>query len=92
MSAEGPESVLDVVRRVLRDECAVDAPITPDTHLTRDLALESIGQLTLLVELENHYRRTLEDTPDDPPETVGDVVRMVRAALGAPDAAVEDRP
>lgn len=69
------------VSAILRQECAVTAPFTRESRLAEQLGLDSVGFLTLALELENHYQLTLEEDPQDPPRTVGDLVRLVEARL-----------
>ncbi len=53
--------------------------IDRDTHLVRDLALDSLQQLELVVAIENRFRVSL--TPEDEAglATVGDVARLIAA-------------
>jgi acyl carrier protein len=55
----------------------------PETELVADLALDSIQQLDLVVELENHFRVALEIEGDDGIRTVGDLVACIDRARGA---------
>lgn len=53
------------------------------SRLGEDLRLDSVGMLSLAVNLENRYRVRLVDDPTDPPRTVGDVLDLLEYALGA---------
>jgi acyl carrier protein len=80
------DQILDGVRAVIRDELRWKAPVTPSTHLVRDLELDSLKQLTLVVELEDRFRVRLEAGDEDRLETLGDLVRLIHRRLleGAP--------
>jgi len=73
--------ILEVVRRVLTTQCKVTTPIEPTLRLAEDLKLDSVGMLTLMLELENHYQQNLSDQPDRPPRTVGEVVALVQTEI-----------
>lgn len=73
--------ILEGVREVIRQELRVDAPVTPDTNLVRDLELDSLKQLTLVVELENRFRVRLELGDEEGLETLQDVVRLIHRRL-----------
>ena len=48
-------TVLRDVRQVLEEHLRI-ADVDEATHLFRDLELDSIQQLTLVVEIENHFK------------------------------------
>ena len=73
-----------VVEEVLRTHCAVRQPITPQSRLREDLGLDSVGILTLMVELENALQARLQENPEDPPETVEELVLFLNTALTPP--------
>jgi len=78
--------VFDELARLARDQLKVTAPLTPETQLVADLALDSIQQLELVVALENHFRVALELEHDQEIHTLGELARWIeraRAALGA---------
>lgn len=70
-----------VVLDILRDHCGIKGRIGLEDALQSDLGLDSVGTLTLLVELENHYQLELDEQAEQPPQTVREVVRMVAASL-----------
>lgn len=65
------------VEQVLRGPCGVRAEITAESRLAEDLHLDSMGMLALAVGLENRYRVRLEENPEQPPETVSEVVALL---------------
>ncbi|RME01003.1 MAG: acyl carrier protein [Deltaproteobacteria bacterium] len=73
--------ILSEVGKILQEACGVRGPITSETRLAEDLALDSVGLLTLALEVENRYELFLEEDPLDPPQTVGDLVELVERRL-----------
>lgn len=72
---------------ILRNQCAVKAEtITDRTRLQEDLGLDSLGLLTLAVEIENFYQIDLKENPSHPPQTVGELASLVNKRLA------QDRP
>ena len=73
------ESCYTRVCDVLRDSCGVEADValTPESSLQGDLALDSIGLLNLLGELEDSYGFRLDNPFEEPPGTIGGVVDLV---------------
>lgn len=69
------------VEDILRSECRIDVPMTPDTRLVEDLGLDSLQFLGLAVALENRFRLPLDEDPERPPATLGDLVRLVEQRL-----------
>ncbi len=54
------------------------APLSPDLHLVRDLDLDSLRRIELVIRIENEFRVRLE--PEDEAEitTLGDLVNVIR--------------
>jgi len=70
--------------RLLRERFAWAGDVAPETDLVGELALDSIQQLELVVELENHFEVALEPEGDETIRTAGDLVEWVdRARRGA---------
>lgn len=80
-------AILDGVRQVMREHLRVEAPLSPETHLLRDLELDSLKQLTLVVELENRFRICFDPGDEDGLETLGDLVRRIAEHLREPQDA-----
>jgi len=76
-----PQQILKGVREVIREHLKVSSLVTNETHLLRDLQLDSLKQLTLVVELENHFRVRFDSGDEEGLETVGDIVRLIGRRL-----------
>ncbi len=70
------------LNRLLRERLGRSGTLTPETELVADLALDSIQQLDLIVELENHFAVAIETDGDEEIRTVGDLVGCIERARG----------
>ncbi|MBP1635001.1 MAG: Isoprenylcysteine carboxyl methyltransferase family protein [Acidobacteria bacterium] len=79
--------ILAAVADVARAHLGWSGSLSFDTPLASALALDSLRQLTLIVELENRFRVVLDDDAEGL-RTVGDLVAMIRRKGGrvSPDA------
>jgi acyl carrier protein len=77
------KAILDGVSRVFAEHLQIP-DVSETTHLFRDLKLDSLQQLTLVVELENRFRLRFESSDEEGIETVGDVVDAVARRLETP--------
>jgi acyl carrier protein len=75
--------VVAVIRRVLHDEVGVSRTIRPEDDLLRDLQLDSVGILTLVVGLEDHFRVALAEQDAAAVRTVADLAALVAARAEA---------
>ncbi len=83
MNAAIPRAeILEEVRKVFAEELKIH-DLTEDTHLLRDLKLDSIQQLTLVVELENRFRVAFGEGDEAGIEKVGDVVDLLERRLSS---------
>ena len=73
-------TVLRDVRQVLEEHLRI-AEVDEATHLFRDLELDSIQQLTLVVEIENHFKICFNEGDEAGIATIGDVVDAVSNRL-----------
>jgi acyl carrier protein len=73
--------ILEGVTGVLDEHLSI-RDVTESTHLFDDLRLDSIKQLTFVVELENHFQICFDEGDETNIETVGDVVDIVAKRLG----------
>jgi acyl carrier protein len=75
--------VLEEVRRVLEEHLLI-ADVQEETDLFRDLELDSVQQLTFIVELENAFEICFDEGDEARIRTIGDVVEIVSHRLSAP--------
>jgi len=73
------KEALAVIGRVLRDELGVEREVRAEDDLLADLQLDSVGVLTLVVGLEDHFRIALAEQDAAEVRTVGDLASLVAA-------------
>ena len=71
------DEVLREIGRVLRDELEVSREPRPEDDLIKDLQLDSVGLLTLVVGLENRFRVALKEEDAAAVRTVSDLAALV---------------
>ena len=76
-----PREVVAVISRVLRDEVGVDREVRPEDDLQTDLQLDSVGLLTLVVGLEDHFRVALAEEDAAGVRTVADLAALVASRI-----------
>lgn len=69
--------ILEEVREVLREHLQVGGEVGLESDLTRDLELDSLKQLTFVVELENRFKICFDPSDEGGVRTVKDVVALV---------------
>lgn len=74
------ETILDGIQNVMAEHLAI-RDVDEKTHLLRDLQLDSIKQLTLVVELENFFKLRFDEGEEVGLETVEDLVRLIYGRL-----------
>ena len=57
--------------------------LTPELRLVEDLRLDSVGILTLAVEVEDRFRICLDAADEAAIRTIGDLERVLRTKLEA---------
>jgi len=57
--------------------------LSPELRLVEDLRLDSVGILTLAVEVEDRFRVCLDAADEAAIRTIGDLERILRAKLEA---------
>ena len=77
MALENDSSPFEVVCHILNEHCEVEQKISLSHKLIDDLELESVLMLTLIAELENHYRVVFDVDNASPFETVDDIVKYI---------------
>ncbi len=73
--------ILAGIRAVARAYLRVEPEIGMETPLAHTLRLDSLRMMTLVAELENHFRVCFEDGDEVGLVTVGDLVAVVRRRL-----------
>ena len=73
--------VLHDVQKVLEEHLTI-VDVDETTHLFKDLELDSIQQLTFVVEIENHFKICFDEGDEAGIGTIGDVVDAVSNRLG----------
>jgi acyl carrier protein len=71
------------LNRLVNERLGRRVRLTPDSELVAELALDSLQQLELVVELENHFAIALELSGDDEIRTAGELVAQIDRARGA---------
>ena len=79
MATTESSETFDGVVAVLRSKLRVQAPLAPETSIQRDLQLDSLQLLTLVVELENHFRLCFEPGDEAGLATLGDIATRIVA-------------
>ncbi len=80
-------AILDGIADIARAFLGWTGRLSPEMPLVERLALDSIRQLTLLIEIENRFRVRLDEDDDASIRTVGDLVAVIarKRADRAPD-------
>jgi acyl carrier protein len=69
--------ILEGIRHVLREHLQIATPVGVETDLFHDLELDSLKQLTFVVELENRFRVCFDAGDQEGLRTIGDVVGLI---------------
>ena len=72
-----PVNVLQEIARVVRDDLGVIRPVDAEVDLLRDLALDSLAVLTLVVALEDRFRVALKEEDAGEIRTAGELAQLV---------------
>ena len=75
------EILLAGIVSVAREHLAYEGEVRPETSLVSAFALDSIRMLTLVVELENHFKVMLEEGDEQGIETVADLMAVLRRRM-----------
>jgi acyl carrier protein len=81
------ESILEDVKRIVAEEVGM-APeqIRESSELEADLGFDSLTQVEVAMEVEDHFDITVPDEIGEQARTVGDIVEGVWKLLGEPRA------
>ena len=83
---KGGDEILGRVERLARDKLDWHGELEPEMRLVEDLELDSMRNLTLAIEIENHFRIRLEEEDENSLETVGDLIELIAHKLAdSPD-------
>ncbi len=69
--------IFEGVQTVLREHLQIESPVGLETDLFRDLELDSLKQLTFVVELENQFKVCFDEGDEEGLHTLGDVVALI---------------
>ena len=77
-----PNEVLEGLRAILRG-MNLEHDVGRGTHIRRDLDLDSLRRIELVIEVENRFRVRLEPEDEEGVETLGDLADVIRRRAGA---------
>lgn len=72
------DAILRGIEEVVRVHLGRDRSLRPSDRLVEAVELDSLRRLTLVIELENHFRVCLEEGDEANVETVADLVALIR--------------
>jgi acyl carrier protein len=82
MTPDSDESIQRQIVAILHQHCGVQPqPVVSQTRLQEDLGLDSMGLITLALEIENHWQLYLAEPPEAPPQTLGELAALVAQRL-----------
>jgi acyl carrier protein len=79
-------AALAVIRRVVNGELGLSCAVRPEDDLVLDLHLDSVGLLTLVVELEDAFRVALREEDAAAVRTVADLCALVAQRSSSPES------
>jgi len=74
---DGVRAGIESVLRAMK----IERDVGPETHIARDLDLDSLRRIELAISIENHFRVRLEPEDEAEIETVGDLAVVIRRRL-----------
>jgi acyl carrier protein len=80
----GDDDILPALTQIARTHLEWDGILATDMPLVETLSLDSLRLLTLIVEVENRFRVTLDEEDETTIRTVGDLVDTIRRKRAAP--------
>lgn len=78
------EEILREVERLAREKLDWAGRLEPGMRLVEDLELDSMRNLTLAIEIENHFEIRLEEEDEAAIETVRDLIELIGRKRTAP--------
>ena len=82
--ARSDAHILEGIQSVAEKCLGWHGEIDLEQRLVETMRLDSLRLLTLVVEIENHFRIMLDEGSEDGIETVGDLVEVIRSKLEPP--------
>ncbi len=79
------QEALDGVADVARTHLGWHGPVSRDLPLVETLELDSLRQLTLVIEIEDRFRITLDEGDEESLSTVGDLVDVIKRKAARAD-------
>lgn len=86
-----PDTILTEVRQLFHDKLGRNESLDRETHIVKDLGIDSLGQLSIVVEIENHFEIYFDPDGTRTVETIGDVVDEVYRCLTHKNSEDNDR-
>ena len=77
MASPSVVEVVEATGAIIRAEVDSKAVVGPESDLLRDLRLDSISLMTLVVGLEDRFRVTLSEEDSEGVRTVGELAALV---------------
>jgi len=77
------DEILGVLADIFHEQLDFTGDLHPDLRLVEDVGLDSIRMITLVVEVENHFRICLEEGDEQGVITVSDLAQLVGERLAA---------
>jgi len=75
--------VLDEVRAVVEEHTEAEVDITETSELVADLAIDSLGVMEVVADLEDRFEMTIDESELQDVATLGDVVTAIEVRLRA---------
>jgi acyl carrier protein len=83
MHDSDPATILKIVADLARQRFGWTGAITSETRLVEDLELDSLKALEMIIEIENRFEITIDESSEGEIITVGDLARVIdRAVVG----------
>jgi acyl carrier protein len=82
MDTKSKTEILQRLRLILKEHCSLEsADLGPEQRFQEDLGLDSMGLLTLTVEVENSFHIYLNEDPSRPPQTLEELAELISQRL-----------
>ncbi len=71
------EKVLDILKNYVKDPALLEKA-TPETHIIKDLKVNSARLVDIIIKLEDVFGMTIDDDEADKVATIGDAVSLIQ--------------